>query len=651
MAIQRCSSFTQLGDLFHCSLPQFDHIHHTAFLVQCVRLLEREHPKSLPPGFVHVFRSAVATYADHISSCGPRELSTVVWALGKLQPRGSSCPSTLAVVQQQLLMDGCKLLQACTSHDLANLAWGYAKLMHREPLFWEQLAPVAAAMMPRCRPQEVANIAWAYGKVRHRSRAVLAAAATQLERRSTKFTAQHICNITWAHAAVRFRNRQLLRTVAVIAPLRRHSFTAQGVANILWSHVRLGRLEEAIFRVFTKQAERLASKFTATGLSCVLWSISVSGYRDNNTRYVVRAIVHEFRSKSERFGAADLAMFVRALARIKRPGKAVLQEVARQAVAKIATFKPGTLACCVWGFVAAGCSVEGLFRVFAQRALTLIKMARGVQTPSAAYSSDGPGAFSPQQLLLLALAFCGKPSCQAHLPLIADELAASSSELSPRDRCFLLRALVEGRCSSHPLCSALQQQLHVLLPALPVGQLCNMVACLAQHGAADPAALGVAANVLHQNLPLLLQQPALLGTLLAALEGSGVVHQPLVSRLLAVALSTPGVLDGAGFAALLGLVAAAGCADRQVWDTLAAATLPRVRHLSGSSVCTAAAAFAGVGWYDVELFVLLVEAALHGFQGISPRDASRLLRALGEVGHRDVELQPMLRQRCGQLGP
>ena len=433
-AIKLCSSFNQLGDLFQASLPQFDHIHHTAFLVQCVRLLEREHLQLLPLGFLHVFSSAVAAFPDHISSCGPRELSTYVWALGKTRMHGFNPSSTLALVQQQLLTDSCKLLQACTTHDLANLAWGYAKLMHREPLFWEQLAPVAARMMPACRPQEVANIAWAYGKVRHRSKAVLAAAARQLKQRSKTFTVQHICNITWAHAAVRFRNRQLLRTIAVIAPLRRHYFTAQGVANMLWSHVRLGRLDEAIFRVFTKQAERHARQFTATGLSCVLWSISVSGYRDRNTPYVVRAIVHEFRSKSAYFQAADLAMFVRALARIKRPSKAVLHIVAMQAVAKIASFKAGTLACCVWGFVAAGCSDEGLFRIFAQRAGALLQMSAVGSQPTASYASHQPEAFSAQQLVLLALAFCGKPTCQALVPQIAAELAASLGTSYPQDR-------------------------------------------------------------------------------------------------------------------------------------------------------------------------------------------------------------------------
>jgi hypothetical protein len=648
-AIQRCTSFAQLGDLYHCSLSQFDHIHHTAFIVQCVRVLERAHLRRLPPEFLHVFSSAVATFADHISMCGPRELSTYVWALSKARADPSSCSCTLALIQQQLLADGGQLLRACRSHDLANLAWGYAKLMYNEPTLWDQLALVATAAMPNCRPQEVANIAWAYGRMRHPSHALLKAAAKQLEQRSTTFSAQHICNITWAHAALRFPNPQLLRTVAFIAPRRRHYFTAQGVANLLWSYARLGKQSDGIFKVFTKQAQRLAPRFSPTGLSCVLWAISVSGYRDRNTPYVLRAIIHEFRTKSDRFQAADLAMFVRALARIKRPSKAVLLEVARQAVAKIGTFKPGTLACCVWGFVSASCTVEGLFRVFAQRAYALLRSSRAAPHPQALHASRQPGSFTPQQLLLLALAFCGRPTCKALLPLIADELTPSSGSLSAQNKCLLLQALAAAGCGGHPLSTALQQQLPVLLPALPVEQLCGTVVCLSQHGAAGPAALGVARAAVQQHLRQLLQQPPLLGAVLAALEAGGSVNEPLVSNLVDAFHQSPRAFDGAGFAALLGLVAAAEHADKQVWHALLAAALPRVRDLSGASVCTAAAAFSSAGQYDVELFVMLAEAAVRRFEEVSPRDASRLLHALLHVGHCDMELQCMLRQRI-ELG-
>ena len=106
--------------------------------------------------------------------------------------------------------------------------------------------------------QGLANTAWAFATMGHREETLFAALAAAAEWRMRDFTSQHLAttawmrdfnsqglaNTAWAFSTVRSKEKRLVNALAVAAGWRLRDFNSQDLANMAWAFATVGHKEE-----------------------------------------------------------------------------------------------------------------------------------------------------------------------------------------------------------------------------------------------------------------------------------------------------------------------------------------------------------------------------------------------------------------------
>ena len=88
--------------------------------------------------------------------------------------------------------------------------------------------------------QILANAAWAFATVGHKDECLFSTLAAAAERRMMDFNSQHLANAAWAFATVGHKDECLFSTLAAAAERRMMDFNSQNLANTAWAFATVG---------------------------------------------------------------------------------------------------------------------------------------------------------------------------------------------------------------------------------------------------------------------------------------------------------------------------------------------------------------------------------------------------------------------------
>ena len=136
-----------------------------------------------------------------------RNLATAVHRIGKLGGRR---------VQQDPRLE--RLIEMCgrrigefEPQEIANSAWGCAKIGITDQRFFKAVAEKASRRIHAFNPQAMANTVWAFATARVAADTLFKAVAAEVPRRIGEFNAQNMTNMVWAFACVGWEGRNLFR--------------------------------------------------------------------------------------------------------------------------------------------------------------------------------------------------------------------------------------------------------------------------------------------------------------------------------------------------------------------------------------------------------------------------------------------------------
>ncbi len=193
---------------------------------------------------------------DQLPSFGARELSSVLWALAKLQQPPSA--ALLRTMMEGLLAK----LGSCNALDLSLVLWALATLeLSPEPHWMEALLEEAAAKLHGATPQAVANVGHALAVLEYNPGG---AWLGQFERHAARVlpesSGQGTAGLVWCFAALKHRpSGAWVSEFLEVTSERMPAFEAGSCARIFFSLASLGVRRPARPPAFSAPAFRAAA--------------------------------------------------------------------------------------------------------------------------------------------------------------------------------------------------------------------------------------------------------------------------------------------------------------------------------------------------------------------------------------------------------
>lgn len=198
--IKNCSNWKEAEELFYRYSDLFNHINVSALTCHLPKLLPASGSSTLPSSqqsdLQQLLEDLQLVAEQELVNCGPRELANIAYGFAKL---GSYNRRLM-----QLIIARTDLSQL-KHQELANLTWACATLQHQPHAAWLQdVMRQSAHTMASLRMQEACNIAWAMVKMGVTPPAAwLDRFCGHLEQHMNQCCVQDICDTLWVMATLR----------------------------------------------------------------------------------------------------------------------------------------------------------------------------------------------------------------------------------------------------------------------------------------------------------------------------------------------------------------------------------------------------------------------------------------------------------------
>ncbi|MEW5296793.1 MAG: hypothetical protein WDW36_000047 [Sanguina aurantia] len=361
-----------------------------------------------------------------VGACYPRQVANMVWAFGELAKKGvlaqpSSLPHLLLQIKkgnyQQLDIHGTGvdlaqllkglghlqtqrddpgLISALASftrrhsnklgpRDVPMVAWGFAKLGHREHTLYQALSEAATRHSLSLAPHSIAIMFWALSRAGYTDAALFGRLAAGLRAQLVLVVPQDIAMVTHAAARLGYVDKGLMDMLARKAVRVLDRFEDIGIANTLEAYTRLGLKQPALFAAVANNilAEDKVQA-SASVLSKVLFSYA-AGTHDPAILELFQRLLAAFHgqhlSKCTPVHLAKVCVALQAAGQAQ--DKALLDDFADRAAAIVAAFEPEELATVLGAFVQLHPSALSLGAAAASHTLTSLLPSRGIDTETA----------------------------------------------------------------------------------------------------------------------------------------------------------------------------------------------------------------------------------------------------------------------------
>lgn len=157
--------------------------------------------------------------------------------------------------------------------NLANTAWAFAKLFHREnDELFTRISQLAEEQIEDFSVQNLSNITWAFAKVRHDNFMFFELTSYHIMRLLPEFSTQAAVNSVWAMAEISYHHRQVFCQVAEIATKRSDSYKPQDLSNLIWSFAEILHQHDDLLQSIAKTTCSKIGSLSCQHLACIAWS-------------------------------------------------------------------------------------------------------------------------------------------------------------------------------------------------------------------------------------------------------------------------------------------------------------------------------------------------------------------------------------------
>lgn len=305
----------------------------------------------------------LATRASVIQK--PGEMANLAWSYATARRSATSESKKIvfdAVATNAMIGNR---LDQFDSHELANVAWAFAKCERRDDaLFLESLSKVCVDRLHEFGPQELANCAWALAKLNVVDTTMFFDKLL-LSFKPYRYASQGLSMTAWALATVGHdATPEFWTDVATVAShrVRVDDFNGQDIANTLWALARAGaRLSPLVEALSTRPA---FDDLNSQELSMTAWALAK---RNSKVDTILDKVASAALSKVDDFNSQELANTCWAFAKCRKLD-ILSDSFSAAAVKTIHTFEPQHLANTAWAFAKAGIPDHDLFVAIAGRA-------------------------------------------------------------------------------------------------------------------------------------------------------------------------------------------------------------------------------------------------------------------------------------------
>lgn len=146
------------------------------------------------------------------------------------------------------------LSQDCTTQDLSNTSWAWAKLRLLDNPLWQSIAAASIRTITYFQAQHLANTAWAVAQRKICNHPLRDSIASSALPRIRLFETRHIANTSWSLSPLPFADGPFIHALASASiPLSSH-FEPCELANSAWSYAELGCRDEPLWASLSSSA-------------------------------------------------------------------------------------------------------------------------------------------------------------------------------------------------------------------------------------------------------------------------------------------------------------------------------------------------------------------------------------------------------------
>eukprot|EP00929_Paragymnodinium_shiwhaense_P040469 TRINITY_DN21126_c0_g1_i2.p1 TRINITY_DN21126_c0_g1~~TRINITY_DN21126_c0_g1_i2.p1 ORF type:complete len:380 (-),score=60.12 TRINITY_DN21126_c0_g1_i2:231-1370(-) len=231
---------------------------------------EREQLDQIRAQAIRVAESSVQAWTT------PRDLSRAAWACATLGGAAAApvvrSMACLATQQQDGSKHGGSM--EWVPHDVTQMAWSMAKVLHRDDCLLRSLGRLASQNLEAFDSQHFANLLWSFAALRATDHHLFEAIVDACTRRVVSFGPQELANTLWSFATLAYRAPKLETELAQEIQRRRSTLESQHIANALWATAKLGNDESGVFPVLCGEAASRSTDFSAEHLSMIFWAMA-----------------------------------------------------------------------------------------------------------------------------------------------------------------------------------------------------------------------------------------------------------------------------------------------------------------------------------------------------------------------------------------
>lgn len=225
------------------------------------------------------------TPAEMIQGLGPQEYSNIVWSFATL--KGLAKWTDAEILFRRTAIRVVQTANELDSQHLANIAWAYAKISHRDdPLFFV-LSREAMRGERRINPLNLANLSWAFANAGYHGEMSTRRVGLRdpdffewIARKTLdilpQFTAQNCSNLLWSYATLRTPSQELFERMSEhVQQWLLQDFDPQHLSNVLWSYAKLQVRDQGLFEAAAGEIARRGLEYisrTPQNISNTIWA-------------------------------------------------------------------------------------------------------------------------------------------------------------------------------------------------------------------------------------------------------------------------------------------------------------------------------------------------------------------------------------------
>lgn len=159
------------------------------------------------------FQAATGVIKERVTEFEFRCLAMIVWAFATMKQRYAGVFHSIA---QQMV----KKLDTANCQEMANTAWAFGTVDILDERLFKELGDRSALRLDDFKPQELSNMLWGFASNRsfHEALFVKAAAEAKNMDKRNELQAQHLANLLWAFARVHPRHKTTRNVILALLP-------------------------------------------------------------------------------------------------------------------------------------------------------------------------------------------------------------------------------------------------------------------------------------------------------------------------------------------------------------------------------------------------------------------------------------------------